>query len=41
MIEHRNGVEINGRKKLEELLKVKRSGSFEEKRHKGHITKFN
>ena len=34
MIEDRNGAEINGRKKLDELLKVKRSGSCEEKREK-------
>lgn len=37
--EDRNGVEINERKKLEELLKVKRSMSFEESNTKG--TKLN
>lgn len=33
--ENRNGVEINERENLEELLKVKRSGAFEETSTKG------
>lgn len=40
MIEDRNGVEINGRKKLEEVLKVKRSRSSEEKREKTRHAEF-
>lgn len=41
MIEDRNGIERNVWTKLEELLKVKRSRSFEEKKYWEYITKCN